>query len=274
MKKAAKRKKKISNKFEEFHKKEWISHHPKPDIPDDIWGKRGAEDLAFYIDWHKRHPHCNSPRVPDASIGETRLNALYKDEHDPKMYYVHTNFGEYAIGELPIQFQKPLLGDNCDTESVTQKSTQLELDQKHINLRDYEDPWYERTVRDTLHSNHADGWHTPQDIFKSPIFRCEDNSGSAVNGKRYTKTGIKIHATPETFNKAKDLNPDNLDALATKYDADKPKFIGRDAKVKRGPFEIHREFNRYTKDGQYLGLWKQKELDGWITEGLQQYEQV
>lgn len=196
---------------------------------------------------------------------------MFKDEHDDKLYYVNTNYGEFVKGDLPAEYHKRVLGTDCDTESVTQRSVQVEYQQKLINIQDYEDPWYERSVRDSLHSNHADGFNTPQDIFKSPLVRCEDNS--LINGKKYTRTGIKIHPTPETFNKAKDLNPGNLDALATKFDADKPKFIGRDAKVKVGPFEIRRQFSRYTKDGTYLGLWKQKELDGWIIEGLQQYEQ-
>lgn len=199
---------------------------------------------------------------------------MHKDEHDPTLFYINTNYGEFAGGELPQEFHTKRLGVDCDLESVAQTSVKMELEQKHINLRDYEDPWYEKSVRDSLNSSHADGWHTPQNIFKSPIVRCEENSGSAANGKAYVRSGIKIYPTPETFNKAKDLNPDNLDALATKFDVDKPKFIGRDAKVKRGPFEEIREFTRYTKDGKYLGVWKQKELDGWIAEGLQQYEQV
>ena len=273
-KKSVKKKKKISNKFDEFKEKNWVSELPKPDVPDDIWGKHGAEDLAFYIDWHKRHPHCNSPRIPDRDI-DTRLKSnMFKDEHDPNLYYVKTNYGDAAVGELPKEYHPNYLGSNCDTESVTHVSTRLELEQKIINLRDYEDPWYERSVRDTLNYSHADGWKTPKNIFKSPIFRCEENSGSAVGGRSFIRSGVKIHMTPETFTAAKDLNPNNLDALATKFDADKPKFIGRDAKVKRGPFEELRDFTSYTKNGKYLGVWKQKELDGWIEEGLKQYEQV
>ena len=268
------KKKKISGKFDEFNAKKWLSNLPKPDIPDEIWGKRGAEDLAFYIDWHKRHPQCNSPRIPDRNLDETRLNAMFKDEHDDKLYYVKTNYGDNSVSALPPEYKPKTFGTNCDTISVSHLSTKLESEQKIVNLRDYEDPWYERTVRDSLQFNHADGWHTPHNIYRSPIIRCEENSGSSVSGKAFIKSGIKIYATPETFGIAKDLNPDNLDALATKFDADKPKFIGREAKVKIGPFQVTRSFSRFTLDGKYYGEWKQKELDEWIIEGLQEYEQV
>lgn len=65
-------KKKVSSKFVEFKEKEWLSDHPKPHIEDAIWGRNGAEDLAFYIDWHKRHPHCNSPRIPQEDMAQQR----------------------------------------------------------------------------------------------------------------------------------------------------------------------------------------------------------
>ena len=84
MKKASKKalkKKKISSKFDEFNAKEWVSHLPKPDIEETLWGKRGAEDLAFYIDWHKRHPHCNSPRVPDHDTAQSRYYSYHYHYH-------------------------------------------------------------------------------------------------------------------------------------------------------------------------------------------------
>ena len=77
MKKGTTKKKKISGKFDEFKAKEWLSDLPKPNVPDELWGKRGAEDIAFYIDWHKRHPHCNSPRVPDRDVGQARYYYAY-----------------------------------------------------------------------------------------------------------------------------------------------------------------------------------------------------
>ena len=40
----------------------WKSSLPKPLVCDDVWGFEGAQDIAFYIDWHRRHPNCSSPR--------------------------------------------------------------------------------------------------------------------------------------------------------------------------------------------------------------------
>lgn len=63
-------------KKKDFIAKEWISDRPIPRVSDDVWGMTGAEEIAFYVDWHARHPCCVTPRklAPDEIPDDNEVN--------------------------------------------------------------------------------------------------------------------------------------------------------------------------------------------------------
>lgn len=49
----------------------WTSDAPRPFVDPTIWDDRETNDrLAVYMDWHRRHPHCVTPRVRDDVLVE------------------------------------------------------------------------------------------------------------------------------------------------------------------------------------------------------------
>ena len=49
-------------KKKEFVVKPWVSSLPQPPVSVSCWGEHAAQDIAFYVDWHSRHPFCVTPR--------------------------------------------------------------------------------------------------------------------------------------------------------------------------------------------------------------------
>ena len=70
-KEKANREKELEKRRKNYKSPAWTSDAPRPFVDPTIWDDRETNDrLAVYIDWHRRHPHCVTPRVRDEVLVE------------------------------------------------------------------------------------------------------------------------------------------------------------------------------------------------------------
>lgn len=112
------------------------------------------EDLAVYIDWHRAHPHCDSPRAMRDGIV---YGSQMRDEEDPTLIYTRMN---NKPAPLPKMFVPNEVGRDCDIDEVSTVALTLERQNNLMVLSDYDDPWYNMSVQDHLEQSHIDGSHT------------------------------------------------------------------------------------------------------------------
>jgi len=102
-----------------------------------IWENEEIEDLTRYIDWHRNHPHCITPRAmkedEDFRSADKKL-----DEGNPQLVYQRMPGGPAPI---PEEFYPPQLGKNGDVDEVSVIAMEREYEQVLLNRFDHEDPW-------------------------------------------------------------------------------------------------------------------------------------
>ena len=115
----------------------WSPTRPKPDFITGIWEDEEIEDLSRYVDWHRHHPHCVTPR-PVKEDEDFRTAEKKLDEGNPKLVYTKVH-GQ--IPPTPVQFLPVDLGSECDLDSVSIVAMEKEYAEIIHNKFDCEDPW-------------------------------------------------------------------------------------------------------------------------------------
>lgn len=129
---------------------------PKPNFVTGIWEDEEIEDLSRYVDWHRTHPHCTTPR-PIKEDEDFRTGDKKIDEGNPKLLY------SKMPGQpppLPKEYLPPPLGAECDIDTVSVIAMEKEYNTIVYNKFVAEDPWYMMSVKDQLEQSHIDGSHT------------------------------------------------------------------------------------------------------------------
>lgn len=102
-----------------------------------IYNEESTYELERYLDWHRRHPHCVTPRRKENAPLE---GVLIADEEDPKLVYTQS---PGKLPQIPIEFQPPRLGIDCDTDEVSTIAIETEYKRNIAYITDYDDPWYD-----------------------------------------------------------------------------------------------------------------------------------
>jgi hypothetical protein len=106
-----------------------ISSRRKPVIDEGIWAPDVAEDLAIYMDWHARHPHCASPREIDKEGNRLPMKDMSK-WHNDDVNKTHKVFGKHAQPTpLPAVFRAKKMSAGGDFDEVSVAAAQLD----HMN---------------------------------------------------------------------------------------------------------------------------------------------
>jgi hypothetical protein len=151
--------KKIRAAIDSFQPTEWKSARPKPKLSDFWDNPHEAEDMAKYIDWHGRHPHCVSPRNTDMqNVNENLIGvSVFRDEDAPGMIY---SLSSLSAAPIPERFSTNRLGVYCNTSAVSLAAMNNEREQRLDYLEERPDAWFTQSVKDFLEQHHIDGDHT------------------------------------------------------------------------------------------------------------------
>lgn len=116
----------------------WNPKRPKPQFVTGIWEDEEIEDLSRYVDWHRNHPHCITPRAikedEDFRTGDKKL-----DEGNPKLLYSKM---PGQAPPMPKEYQPLSLGAECDISTVSVIAMEKEYNTIIFNKFEAEDPWY------------------------------------------------------------------------------------------------------------------------------------
>lgn len=109
----------------EFIQKNWTSNLPRRAVSESVWGQANAQDIAFYVDWHARHPFCVTPRklLP----GEEKLENEVYDEDDSSMVYSKikprsdqgSDYFNGGYKNIPIGYKPKIFGVNGNFDEVS-----------------------------------------------------------------------------------------------------------------------------------------------------------
>lgn len=108
------------------------------DLTPGLYLDQAAYELERYLDWHRRHPHCISPRPRDAEVGEKMTGQILVDEEDPNLVYTRS---PGKLPPVPKEFQAPQLGVDCDTDEVSTIAMKSEYKKVIAYITEYDDPW-------------------------------------------------------------------------------------------------------------------------------------
>ena len=104
-----------------------------------IWENEEIEDLSRYVDWHRHHPHCMTPR-PIKENEDFRSADKKIDEGNDKLVYSKMPLTMLAP-PVPKEFQPVALGKECDTDEVSLVAMKQEYETVLVNRFEKEDPW-------------------------------------------------------------------------------------------------------------------------------------
>jgi hypothetical protein len=116
----------------------WNDRRKKPDFVPGIWEDDEIEDLSRYIDWHRLHPHCVTPR-PIKEDEDFRSADKKLDETNPKLVYTKV---PGQVPPTPKEFMPPMLGADCETDTISVMTMEKEYNTIIYNKVELEDPWY------------------------------------------------------------------------------------------------------------------------------------
>ncbi len=222
-----------------------------------MWDERTAEELAKYIDWHKRHPHCVTPRINENAPAETK-SKLKKDPENPGKVYTDNNI---KLNPLPPDFFPTHLGIDCDVDEVSSVAIRTEYDELGFYMENNDDPWYIMSVKDHLEQSHMDGSHTT----------VKTKQRSKTNGfnKEQVWKGM-AYSDYEGGNPR--IGDDQAKALYELALRDKSAMLTSHPKKKVSPWAQEYKFSKFTEGGTALDAFKQKELGEKVSEAIKLYE--
>lgn len=138
---------------------EWTEERPRPHFIKNLWKPDVEEELVRYIDWHRRHPHCITPRPAE---GNTLIGDQRYDEDDQTKYYIKTNTKVDPITD-PMFLPNNTYAADGNISVATSKASKIER-RNYLSLLKIddpdEDPWFVMSVKDQLETSHIDGDHT------------------------------------------------------------------------------------------------------------------
>jgi ankyrin repeat protein len=224
-----------------------------------IWDDRTAEELAKYIDWHKRHPHCVTPRLNPHADTDAK-SKLRIDPENPGKVYADNNV---KINPLPPDFFPSELGVDGDIEEVSSVAVRTEYDELGYYLdNNHDDPWYIMSVKDHLEQSHYDGSHTTVKWKHKTTSNNFDKEQAWRNFKYSDYEG----GNPR-------IGDDEAKALYELALKDKSNLFDSKPKKKVSPWAQEYKFSKFTAGGTALVAFKQKELTDNVGVALQLYEE-
>jgi hypothetical protein len=120
----------------------WSPARPQPTFVPGIWEKEEIEDLSRYVDWHRQHPRCITPR-PVKENEDFRTGDKKFDEGNPKLIYSKM---PGQLNPIPKEYLPPPMGVDCDTDTISVVAMEREYNEYLVNRFDREDPWYAPTT--------------------------------------------------------------------------------------------------------------------------------
>lgn len=121
-----------------------------------VWDEETAEELAKYIEWHGRHPHCVTPRKLNDNTKHVVAKKIF-DEELPGTFYTENGM---KLKPLKKEFLPTKLGADCETDEVSFVALRTEYNSYIQNGYEDDDPWFIMSVKDQLEQSHMDGSHT------------------------------------------------------------------------------------------------------------------
>lgn len=224
-----------------------------------MWDEDDEEDLISYIDWHRRHPHCITPR----NMAENQVHPIGEqiiDEENPRLFY--TKSGIRGKPADP-RFLPPELGKDCEVSTVSALAIEYEYGTRIQYGMESDDPWYILSVKDELEQSHIDGDGTtvrtkPTKKKKQSDFDREQQWKNQLFGDY--SGGAPVY--PEEL--AKELE---RRALADKQKLHPPKV------EKLSVWKEKHIYSKFTANGTALDAYKRVELSNNIAEALRLYRE-
>ena len=217
-------------------------------------------ELWGYIDWHRRHPHCVTPRAADADTKSKLSGTTLVDEENPNLIYSKNGIKRTHV---PLEFKPTKMGVDCDTEEVSTIAMSTERNKVLNHITEYDDPWYQMSVKDQLEQSHIDGSHT------------------TVKTKQKKKPPMTAFQREQAFQIEQYGNYQGGYPAVSKYHAKeledlalKDKFALHDVKKgkKVGPWYNEYVFSKYTANGTALDAYNQHHLMKSVNDALALYE--
>lgn len=125
-----------------------------------IWTPKELEELSEYAKWHAAHPLCDSPRPAGEYAKAMSLHSqletgdLEVDPVDPSKIYHVNRFPR--LGALDYDTN---IGGNAQFDEVSEVASMHENQLRLNRAEDYDDPWWNMSVRETLKL------HTPKEHY-------------------------------------------------------------------------------------------------------------
>lgn len=215
--------------------------------------------MKLYIDWHRRHPHCESPR-PLVIAKDKLSHKSAVDEENPNMCY---SIYDVKLAPIPKEFYPPEIGLDGDIDEVSTIAMNLEYDSQIDYRRSYEDPWYMMSVKDSLETSHIDGTYTTvkrKGPKKKRLTEFEKNQKQQrANFSEYSGGGPPVS----------DEHVERLENLALQ---DKFELFVNKKPVKVGPWQRPKAWSKYTAKGTALNAYKALELKRNVESAVKAYE--
>jgi len=134
--------------------KAWTSARPKPVLDRDYYGE-DTDDLAYYIDWHGKHPRCTTPQLKPSLA---RAGAVLPPPEEWKIGHPMLQISTYGIPPtrpLPKEIYKSPW-DDAAFEEVSVQANSLENQRNWERFQREEDPWCNRSVQSEMFGSHQD----------------------------------------------------------------------------------------------------------------------
>ncbi len=167
------------------------------------------------------------------------------------------------INPLPKEFLPPPLGADCDTDEVSTIAMKSEYKKIIEYITEYDDPWYNMSVKDQLEQSHVDGSHTTVKTKrpKKPKLS-EFDRNQAWQMEQYGEYEGGYPAVTQS-------HAANLERLSLQ-----DKFILHDVKQKPkiGPWHNEYVFSKYTADGTALEEYNKVQCYKNVNEAVTLYE--
>lgn len=198
-------------------------------------GNDKMDDLGTYLQWHRDHPYCSTPRAPRRGV-ESQIAAgttFWCDEDSEYAGKVYIKFSPKKESDIPEEFNnKPIGGaGDFDEVSTTVKKYEDFLRYNDYDFDDFEDPWWNMSVKDQRTHAHIDDDSVYEGMINdgSDILRMkkERDQREVEQNKAFIETGQR-----------------NLTALAMS------KGWGQRPRVRKSAWDAEVKRTRYTENGQ------------------------